>query len=92
VDDVVRNLTERKGSVASMVRMREAMRLDFYQWLFLRRQREIDREVGGERGTAWDVRGLWKKLVGVKENASKEQGLPKNRFKIRKVQGLLVRV
>jgi hypothetical protein len=64
VYDVVRNMAERKGSVASMVRLREAMKLNFYRWLFLKRQREMDGEMGEERMIEWGVKGLWKRLVG----------------------------
>ena len=40
--DVVRDIAERKGSVGSMVRIREMMTLEFYQSLFLKRQKEMD--------------------------------------------------
>jgi hypothetical protein len=37
-------MAERKSSVASMVRIREAMRLEFFMWLFLKKQSEMDRD------------------------------------------------
>ena len=72
--DVVRNMAERKGSVTNMVMLREAMRLDFYQWLFLKRQREMDGEMGEERSTEWGVKGLWRRLVGDRELGAKNGG------------------
>jgi hypothetical protein len=72
VYDVVKNIAERKGSVASVVRMREMMRLEFYQSLFLKRQREMDSYLGlekhgGER-YRWTIKGMWRRLVGGRED------------------------
>jgi hypothetical protein len=83
-------MAERKGSVASMVRLREAMRLEFFTWLFLKRQREMDREIR----TKWSVKGLWKKLGGGKESAEKEEGrglFKRRRFGVREMKGLVLK-
>ncbi|EUC32843.1 hypothetical protein COCCADRAFT_26732 [Bipolaris zeicola 26-R-13] len=39
---VIADASERKGSVISIARMRQVMRLEFYQFLFLKKQQEID--------------------------------------------------
>jgi hypothetical protein len=72
VYDVVKNIVERKGSVASVVRTREMMRLKFYQSLFLERQREMDsylglQKHGGER-YRWTMKRMWRRLVGGRED------------------------
>ena len=61
--NVVVNMAERKESVASMVRMREVMRLNFYQFLFLKKQSEVEGKER-ERKNGWKVCGLWKRWAG----------------------------
>jgi hypothetical protein len=67
--DVVADIVERKGSVASVTRMREAMRLEFYQFLFLKKQQEIETSERLARGKessercdesiiSWKIQGL----------------------------------
>jgi len=63
------NMAERKGSVASMVRMKEAMRLEFYQSLLLKKQiqmNEHQRAMYKKEGTGWKLKGVWKRLFGQK--------------------------
>ena len=70
-------MAERKESVASMVAMREAMRLEFYQFLFLEKQKKVNSRLGiairkGE-GNKWKWKGLWKRLFGKQKRAEKEE-------------------
>lgn len=66
--DIVRDIAERKGSMASIVRTREMMRLEFYQSLFLTRQKELNECTGDEKKKGkrnrWTMKGMWKRLVG----------------------------
>jgi hypothetical protein len=83
-------MAERKGSVASMVRVREAMRLEFFTWLFLKKQREMDRDIGEEGKSVWDVKRLWKRVVGGERKKEEEKGLLKRRrFGAREMKGVL---
>jgi hypothetical protein len=72
VYDIVRDIAERKGSVASIVRTREMMRLEFYQSLFLTRQKELNEYTGDEKKKGkrnrWTMRGMWKRLVGNRDD------------------------
>jgi hypothetical protein len=56
--------------------LREAMSLDFYTWLFLKRQKEVD-EGGDKGGKGWLVNLLWKKLLGGERKGTEEKGLLK---------------
>lgn len=100
--DVVVNMADRKGSVASMVRMREAMRLEFYQFLFLKKQREMElseqlareKEMNKTYDDKGTIRRLWRRLVGDKEYAEKRVGrngfLNKKIIKLPKLRRLLL--
>lgn len=64
--DVVVNMADRKESVGSMVRMREVMRLEFYQFLFLKKQKEMElseqlareKETDQTHDDKWTIRRL----------------------------------
>lgn len=99
VYDVVKDIAERKGSVASMVRMQEMIKSEFYQSLFLKRQKEIDGYSGnrkkGER-TKWTIKGIWGRLTGgrnYREVAGKNRTVQgADRIKISRPHSLLSRV
>jgi len=50
--------------------MREAMRLEFYHFLFLEKQKKVNgRLEAADRkgeGNKWKLKGLWKRLFGKK--------------------------
>jgi len=52
--------------MASMVRMRETMRLEFYQFLLLKKQIQMNEQqrIMCKEGTGWELKGLWKRLFG----------------------------
>jgi hypothetical protein len=75
VYDAVKNMAERKGSMASMVRMRENMKLDFYQSLLLKRQREMDSRSGDRKNEGrnkWTIKTIWRRLVGGRDEREAE--------------------
>ncbi|KAF7674057.1 hypothetical protein GT037_007823 [Alternaria burnsii] len=95
VYDAVRDIAERKGSVGSMVRIREMMRLEFYQSLFLKRQKEMDDRSDGKKkgeGDRWKIKGIWGRLVGGRDNRlamkEKEIVLFGGRMRMSRLQGI----
>jgi len=67
VYDIVKDISKRRGSVASMVRMQEMMKSEFYQSLFLKRQKEMGGYSGNEKKgakTKWTMKGIWRRLTG----------------------------
>jgi hypothetical protein len=79
-----------------MVRMREMMRSEFYQSLFLKRQKEMDDyscdEKKGE-GDKWTIKGIWRRLVGrTGDRQVKRENkivLGGGRIKTSRIQGLV---
>jgi hypothetical protein len=61
--------------------------------LFLKKQREMDRDIGEEGKSVWDVKRLWKRVVGgERKKEEEEKGLLKRRrFGAREMKGLVLR-
>lgn len=80
-----------------MVRMRETMRLEFYQFLFLKKQNGMDRRAGSEEKTGersgWEIKGLWKRLFGKEKKLDKEKmhSVGKGHVKVPKLKSLVSR-
>jgi len=82
--------------VASMVRTKETMRLEFYQFLLLKKQIQMNEHQGTmyrKEGTGWKLKGLWRRLFGRKKRAEdKEPGsVSKGQVKSPKLQSVFWR-
>ena len=82
-----------------MVRMQEMMKSEFYQSLFLKRQKEMGGYSGNEKkgeGTNWTIKGMWRRLTGGRND--REVGVKSrivlgvDRMKISRPQSLVSRV
>jgi hypothetical protein len=99
VYSVIGNGKERNGSIMCMARIREAMRLKFYHFLFLKRCVEMEKSRMIEKKDnlgEGDVQEVWNRWTVVNEDAGngpgKEQGLPeKARCMLRRVKGMVLR-
>lgn len=81
------DLIDRKASIASVLSMgqqRMTMKVNFYQWLAVRRWEGMDKDKESRWGRwrAKKLQGIWKMMVGQKTEHKEKQTPERSRIKV----------